>query len=103
MQKSHVDIIIYLFRLNENHLCVVVAYDCGGVVTNSRREAEFSNKGKKSSHLNDMHWSVSLSTFASISNSNCARVLPKPFDNKPSHSMCCHLAIEAGTKIIPIQ
>ena len=26
----------------------------------------------------------------------------KPFDNKPSHSMCCHLAIGAGTKIIPI-
>ena len=24
-------------------------------------------------------------------------------DNKPSHSMCGHLAIEAGTKIIHIQ
>ena len=27
----------------------------------------------------------------------------KPFDNKPSHSTCCHLAIGSGTKIIPIQ
>ena len=27
----------------------------------------------------------------------------KPFDNNPSHSMCCHLAIGTGTKIIPIQ
>ena len=26
--------------------------------------------------------------------------VPKPFDNKPSHSMCCHLAIVAGTNII---
>ena len=30
-------------------------------------------------------------------------VIPKPFDNKPSHSMCCHLAITAGTKMVPIQ
>ena len=30
-------------------------------------------------------------------------VLPKPFANKPSHTMCCHLAIGAGTKILPIQ
>ena len=30
-------------------------------------------------------------------------IQPKPFDNKPSHSMCCHLAIGAGTKILPIQ
>ena len=28
---------------------------------------------------------------------------PKPFDNEPSHSMCCHLVIGAGTKILPIQ
>ena len=31
------------------------------------------------------------------------RAVPKPFDNKPSHSMCCHLAIGAVTKILPIQ
>ena len=30
-------------------------------------------------------------------------VIPKPFDNKPSHSTCCHLAIGSGTIIIPIQ
>ena len=26
----------------------------------------------------------------------------KPFDNKPSHSTCCHLTIGAGTKLIHI-
>ena len=30
-------------------------------------------------------------------------VSPKPFDNKPSHSTCCHLAIGSGTNILPIQ
>ena len=29
--------------------------------------------------------------------------LPKPFDNKHSHSICCHLAIGAGTESLPIQ
>ena len=28
-------------------------------------------------------------------------VSAKPFDNKPSHSMCCHLAIGAGAKNYP--
>ena len=35
-------------------------------------------------------------------NGNDHGLIAKPFDNKPSHSMCCHLAIGAGTKIIPI-
>ena len=26
--------------------------------------------------------------------------IPKPFDNKPSHSTCCHLAIGSGTNIL---
>ena len=30
-------------------------------------------------------------------------LLPKPFDNKPSHSTYCHLAIGSGTNILPIQ
>ncbi len=34
-----------------------VAYDNGGVVTNSRREAEFAaGKGKRPVGLKDMHW-----------------------------------------------
>ena len=28
--------------------------------------------------------------------------IPKPFDNEPRHSTCCHLAIGSGTKILPI-
>ena len=31
------------------------------------------------------------------------QVLNQSLDNKPSHSMCCHLPIGAGTKKIPIQ
>ena len=40
-----------LFRL-----CFLVAYDYGGVVTNSRREPEYSNKSKRPGNLKDMHW-----------------------------------------------
>ena len=31
------------------------------------------------------------------------QVIPKPFDNEPGHSTCCHLATGAGTKIRPVQ
>ena len=30
-------------------------------------------------------------------------IYPDQIDNKPSHSMCCHLAIGAATQILPIQ
>ena len=33
-----------------------VAFDYGGVVTNSRREPEYSNKSKRPGNLKDMHW-----------------------------------------------
>ena len=36
-----------------------VAYDYGGVVTNSRREPEYVNKSKRPGNLKEMHWSVS--------------------------------------------
>ena len=37
-------------------LLLLVAYDYGGVVTNSRREPEYSNKSKRPGNLKDMHW-----------------------------------------------
>lgn len=39
-------------------ILVPVAYDYGGVVTNSRREPEYSNKTKRPTNLKDMHWLV---------------------------------------------
>ena len=43
------------------------------------------------------HWIIKYHKISSCS------VFAKPFDNKPSHSTCCHLAIGLGTKILPIQ
>lgn len=36
--------------------CFSVAYDFGGVMTNSKREPEYNSKNKRAGNLKDMHW-----------------------------------------------
>ncbi len=43
-------------RIKHGDNAVAVGYDDGGVVTNSRREPEYSNKSKRPGSLKEMHW-----------------------------------------------
>ena len=44
----------------------VVAYDFGGVVTNSRREPDTTNRNKRPGSLKEMHWSVQSDVIAMV-------------------------------------
>ena len=56
-----------------------------------------------SKNVNRDTWHVTRDASTREFYGNEACVTPKPFDNKPGHPMCCHLAIGSGTKILPIQ
>ena len=58
---------------------------------------------KYSSGDNRQQPHAKLTDSAGACQSTATALAPKPFDNKPSHSTCCHLAIDSGTNIPHIQ